>query len=60
VINISKDIILCICGYVELGDVFNYGLSCEYVNGIITQYLYKNKHFFIINKSIYDSANYNI
>jgi hypothetical protein len=56
-VNISKDIILYICKYLKLSDIFNYRLSCKYINRIITQYLYKNKQFCINNESIYNSAN---
>jgi hypothetical protein len=59
-IKSSKDIILYICKYLKLSDIFNYRLSCKYINRIITQYLYKNKQFCINNESIYNSANCNI
>jgi outer membrane receptor protein involved in Fe transport len=56
----SKDIILYICKYLKLSDMFNYRLSCKYINRIIAQYLYNNKQFYIKNESIYDFANCNI
>jgi hypothetical protein len=59
-LNIPKDIILYICKYLKLSDIFNYRLSCKYINRIITQYLYKNKLFYIINELIYNLANCNI
>jgi hypothetical protein len=59
-INIPKDIILYICKYLKLIDIFNYRLSCKHINRIITQYLYKNKLFCITNNSIYNLANCNI
>jgi hypothetical protein len=59
-IKSSKDIILYICKYLKLSDIFNYRLSCKYINRIITQYLYNNKQFYIKNESIYDFANCNI
>jgi hypothetical protein len=59
-LNISKDIILYICKYIKLSDIFNFRLSCKYINRIITQYLYKNKLFYVRNKSIYNLANFNI
>jgi hypothetical protein len=59
-INISKDIILYICKYLKLSDIFNYRMSCKYINRIITQYLYKNKQFCIYNELLYNSANCNI
>jgi hypothetical protein len=59
-IKSSKDIILYICKYLKLSDIFNYRLSCKYINRIISQYLYKNKIFCINNESIYDFANCNI
>jgi hypothetical protein len=58
--QISKNIILHICKYIGLKDMFNYRLSCKHINKIITQYLYKHKQFYITNNSIYYLANRNI
>jgi hypothetical protein len=40
--------------------MFNYRLLCKYINRIISQYLYKNKLFYITNESIYNLANCNL